>query len=86
MANLLLEDGEWNRQLLHELFNENLVQLICSIEVHHNELEDAPELCKLPLRILVTALAYASQFQTTQEVFKWLQMLKLHSREYFFWW
>lgn len=46
VANLLLEDGEWNKQLFHELSNENLVQLICSIEVHHNELEDALELCK----------------------------------------
>ncbi|KAL0917801.1 hypothetical protein M5K25_012892 [Dendrobium thyrsiflorum] len=84
----LISDGYWNVEELKILFREDLISLICGIQILPNQEDDCLELIHQNFGCSVSALAYKASVQDHSSCFYWecLKNIKLRPRVEVFWW
>ncbi|KAI0492176.1 hypothetical protein KFK09_026442 [Dendrobium nobile] len=87
---LMLENGQWNIDLLQVSFHPELVKMISSIQVDSSR-EDFLEMQKFYPSRIVTGLAFEQVLRRRfslidEDYYNWLNKLKLSKKVEMFWW
>lgn len=77
---------QWDSEVLEDCFGDIMMRRIQNIKTNCGDGEDCPELTYSRSSMTVTEMAFRAMVGEGEYQFLWLDKLKLHPREKFFWW
>ncbi|PKU83109.1 Putative ribonuclease H protein [Dendrobium catenatum] len=87
VGQLLDRNFYWDVEKVEEIFGTIIAQRIVDIPTLRGSGDDRPNLCYSQASSSVAAMAYGAMMDGGGDFkFLWFEKLKLHPREYFFWW
>ncbi|KAI0529200.1 hypothetical protein KFK09_001747 [Dendrobium nobile] len=86
-VSMLLNDSfQWKEEEAERYFGKSMAERVMSINTGGGNGIDCAELIHSQMNLTITTMAYRAKYGGTEYQYSWMNKLKLHPRESFFWW